>query len=114
MGWLISQPTNQLAVTPDAIRQLTNSFGTLQVVPCYGSGSVPASATTKPPGYAVCNLPSNQLSLYIKDITVGPYTLPITTQSYTTWRIIGMPIAVATDAVIVTVIVIGEGCRGMH
>ena len=114
VGWRISQPASQLAVTPEAIRQLTNSFATLQVVPCYGAGSVPDSATNQPPGYVVCNPASNQLSLHLKNIPPGPYTLPGTTQSYTTWRIIGMPIAVATDAAVVTVIILDKASQDMH
>jgi len=114
VGWLISRPTNGLAVTAGAIRQITNSCSSLQVVPCYDSGNVPACATTKPPGYGVYKLSVNQLTLHINGIPPGPYTLPSNTNTYTTWRIIGMPVAVATDVAILTVIAVGEGCQGMH
>ena len=71
VGWLISRPTNELAVTAAAIRQVTNSCSNLQVVPCYALGNVPAGATTKPPGYVTYKMSWNQLTFHINGFRPG-------------------------------------------
>jgi hypothetical protein len=76
VGWRVDQSPDALAVTAGAIQTLTNSAAGFQAVPVYSAVRVPTNVSSVPPGYAVMNYTSHQLTLHVDGVPAGPYTLP--------------------------------------
>ncbi len=113
VGWRASRPPEQLALTPQAIGQLTNSCGERQSIPMFVEGSVPETASSTPPGYAVWHAPDKQLRVHIDGLPSGPFTLPTTEQKrQTAARIIVLPLAVAADTALVLGAIMAMGGAG--
>jgi hypothetical protein len=94
VGWLLGQSPGELALTPRAIGQLTNSCGEVRSVPLFLAGSVLTDASSQSPGYAVWNSTDQQRTVYLGGYPCGPYLLPTTqTNPRTAMRFIGMPFA---------------------
>lgn len=101
VGWLLGQSPGELALTPRAIGQLTNSYSELRSIPLFLADAVPTNASSQSSGYAVWNSPDQQLAVYLDGYPCGPYLLPTTQiEKRTAMRVLGMPFAVAADAVI--------------
>jgi hypothetical protein len=101
VGWRLGQSPKELALTPRAIGQLTNSCGEFRSVPLFLAGGVPPDASSQSPGYAVWNSTDQQLTVYLDGYPCGPYLLPTTqTDQHTAMRALGMPFALAADAAI--------------
>lgn len=99
VGWRLGQSPRELALTPRAIGQLTNSCGEFRTLPMVLAESVPTDASSQSPGYAVWNSTNQQLTVYLDGYPRGPYVLPTTqTNPRTVMRLLGMPFAVAADA----------------
>jgi len=115
VGWRVSQPPEQLALTPQAIGQLTNSCGgELQTIPMFLEGNVPPDTSSKSPGYAVWHSPYDQLTIHIDGLPPGPITLPTTQQPrQTATRIIVLPLAVAADTALALGAIMVMGAPGL-
>jgi len=101
VGWRLGEAPGDLALTSRAIGQLTNSCGECRSVPLFLAGGVPADASSQSLGYAVWDSTDQQLTLCLDGYPAGPYGLPTTlTAPRTAMRVLGMPFAVAADAVI--------------
>ncbi len=102
VGWKVSQPPDQLALTPKAIRQLTNSCGGIQSVLVYTSDDISDYAAQLPLGFAVWNRTNAQITVHIKGKAPEPFTLPSTSQKQNTALRVGvLPVAIVGDAVTV-------------
>jgi hypothetical protein len=113
VGWRLGQSSGELAITPRAIDQLTNSCGQFAPVPLFLAGAVPANASSQAPGYAIWNSMDQQLTVYLDGYPCGPYLLPTTrTDRRTALRVLGLPFAVAADAAIVLISLSVAGLGG--
>ena len=65
VGWRVGQSPRELALTPRAINQHTNSCGEFGSVPLFLAGGVPANASSQSPGYAIWNSMDQQLTVYL-------------------------------------------------
>jgi hypothetical protein len=98
VGWRVSQSADELAVTHQAIRQLTNSVGGSESLTVYRSGKVSINASSQPPGYAVLDSTNEQITIHRDGLPPGPYTLPPSTHpKNTTLRVVLTPLALAAD-----------------
>jgi len=98
VGWRVSQSPDELAITHQAIRQLTNSGSGSESLPVYRSGKVPINATSQPPGYAILDSTNEQITVHRDRLQPGPYTLPASTHpKNTTLRVVLTPLAMAAD-----------------
>ena len=98
VGWRVSQSPDELAITHQAIRQLTNSVSGSESLPVYRSGKVPINATSQPPGYAILDSTNEQITVHRDRLQPGPYTLPASTHpKNTTLRVVLTPLALAAD-----------------
>ncbi len=100
VGWRISQPPEQLALTPKAIRQLTNSSCNVQSVPIHEAReAVPGNAMSPSTAFAVWNAMDRQLAVHGESLPSGPVTLPCTSQKQNTaLRVVATPAAIVGDA----------------
>ena len=113
VGWRVGQSPRELALTPRAINQLTNSCGEFGSVPLFLAGGVPANASSQSPGYAIWNSMDQQLTVYLDGYPCGPYLLPTTqTERRTALRVLGLPFAVAADTAMVLIFLGVSGLGG--
>ena len=114
-GWYVSQSPEQLALTSQAIGQLTNSCGERQSIPMFVADNVPPDASCQSPGYAVWDSRDDQLTIHIDGLPSGPFTLPTTHQKrQTAARIIVLPLAIAADTAITGAVIFALGASGYH
>lgn len=98
VGWRADESPEAVAVTAEAIRELTNSGVGFQSVPVYSAIRVPTNVSSVPPGYAVMNYTNHQLTLHVDGVPAGPYTLPASAHPQnTTQRVLLTPFAVVLD-----------------
>lgn len=102
VAWLVSQSPAALALTTEAMGQLTNSFGKCEPVPMFFEEPESPDLSSLKPGYTVWHSLDQKLSVHIPNLSVGPYTLPTSHQGrQTALRVCALPVAVATDAALV-------------
>jgi hypothetical protein len=103
VAWRISQPPEQLALTPKTIRQLTNSCCNVQPIPIYDAReAVPGNEISPSAAFAVWNATDRQLTVHGETLPSGPFTLPSTSQKQNTaLRVVATPAAIVADAALV-------------
>ena len=114
VGWQVSQVPDHLACTAAAIRRLTNAVSEVKVIPIYHPGTVPPDASSQPPGYVVATYEGYQFEFHVNGVPSGPYVLPSTRDTFNTVRVVLLPVAVATDASLITIMVLGSGHGNIH
>jgi hypothetical protein len=107
--WCPSQTNGSVMVDAGQIGQFTNTWISATSVPIYTSAAdVPSAPSVAPTCYALLGTTNSQFTLHGSDLSPGPYTLPVTiVKPRTVLRLIGTPIALATDAAIGAAIVAG-------
>ena len=115
VGWRISRPAEELAITPHAIYQLTNSLGNMRDIRICNPAELPENISASWSDYAVLDWTGRQLTLHVAGVPSGPYTLPATRQKANLGlRACVMPIAIATDAAITGAVIFIIGAGGYH
>jgi hypothetical protein len=110
VGWRVSQPPKEVALTKETIGLLTNSLCQSKLVPMLFDGQESPDEYSLASGYTVWNSPNQQLTIHIPGLPSGPYTLPTSHQKRrTALRVFLLPLAVTADAAIVGVLSLGYG-----
>lgn len=112
-GWCVSRPQCEVALSHEAIRELTNSVCQYQRIPVYFEGHAPLDAASLSNGYAVWQAMEQQLIIHAPGAPAGPFTLPTSHQERQTALRAGMlPFAVTADAAIVGAALFAVGMSG--
>ena len=109
VGWRVSQPPDHLAVTPAAIRLLTNGVSDVQAIPILPFDGVTSSALDQPPHIFARSVTPGTFTLYHTDFPSQSYTLPSNRQTHYTVRTCILPIAIATDATMIFMAALASG-----
>ena len=76
VAWRADQPPDAVAVSAEAIHELTNAADGFLAVPVYSAVRAPTNVASALPGFAVMDYPKHQLTLHVDGAPAGPYTLP--------------------------------------
>ncbi len=110
VAWNVARPASELAIGEKAVRRLTNHCDRVQLMPSFNYDAVPGGLTTTSPGYVVLGPPLNQFTVRLDGVPAGPFQLPSTNQkTQVTFRVIGLPPAVALDAALLTIALLAMG-----
>ena len=110
VAWNVGRPVSELAIGEKAVRRLTNHCDRVQFMPSFNHDAVPAGLTTTSPGYVVLGPPLNEFTVHLDGAPAGPFQLPSTNQkAQVTFRVIGLPPAVALDAALLTIAILAMG-----
>jgi hypothetical protein len=102
VAYLLSQSPTNLVIGSKAVKQFTDSLASSRSIPVFTVGNVPASVSAEPPGHAVWDATSEQLTIHLDGYPNGPFVLPTSqTARRTALRAAVAPLAVAADAAIV-------------
>ena len=106
VAWNLSQPPSELTIGPHALRQLTNAYDRVQIVPSFTSDDpITPRASSATPGYVVTGPLRSQFTLHLDGFCPGPFDLPYTRQDTRVLeRVAIMPFSVAADAAIVAAV----------
>ena len=109
VGWRVSQPPDHLAVTPAAIRLLTNAVSDVRTIPIFPFDGVASDGVEQQPKMFVRSATPGGFTFYRTDLPPQPYTLPSTRQTYYTVRTCILPMAIATDTTLLFMAAMGSG-----
>jgi hypothetical protein len=99
--WCLGEPPTHLIIGTNAVRQFTSSLSGSRAVPLVRAGEAPPAPLATTPGHAVWSSPDEELTVHIEGVPPGPFTLPTAHErARTALRVVGLPFAVAADAVI--------------
>ena len=97
-----------------ALHQFTNGCDLAVPMPVYSPETVPANATSSPPGYVVLNKSGFEFAVHLDGVPEGPFALPGSPEPCRAGlRAAAMPLAIVADAAIISAVVIGAAGSGM-
>jgi hypothetical protein len=112
--WLPASSATNLVVDDASVRAFLKARPAVRQVPVYGSPDQLPLGSTETGEYAISDELGLTLTLHAEGFPPGPYTMPATDQkAKTAARIIGLPLAAALDAALVTAAAVaGAGASG--